>query len=334
MFLTIVYGTRPEFLKVKVLIDLIRHKNPTNLQVIKIEQHTADLGDSGYYDSVVKIVDLVQDRMSNLGANILSSLPTVLSANTTHILVQGDTASVFYSALCGFQLKKKIIHLEAGMRTYDLENPFPEEGYRQIISRITDIHLCPSELEATFLKEEKVKGEIYVVGNTILDLVKSYDFPITNENKVLITLHRRENWDTYRDYVKALYELAQKSVEEFYFLVHMNPSLQGILQDLSGCCPKNMNIIQPLCHKDLIGLLSKCNYVITDSGGIQEEANFLGKHIYVLRKKTERAAISSTNLTLLGVEDIGANIKAGRMSTRGYEYGTGNSCECIYDILF
>jgi UDP-N-acetylglucosamine 2-epimerase (non-hydrolysing) len=334
MLLVITYGTRPEFLKLKILIDYIRKRNPLLLKVIKIEQHTSNLGDTGYYDEVLKIDEIISDRIHNISCNIMSKLPYMIH-NATHILAQGDTASVFFSLLCGFQLRKKVIHLEAGMRTYDLENPFPEEGYRQMISRITDIHLCPSETEYNNLVSEKVKGDIYIVGNTILDLVKSYEIPITYDNNVIVTLHRRENWDSYKESVKSIYELSSKlNTLNFYFLIHMNPSLQTIINDLSGACPKNMKIIEPLPHRDLISLLSSCSFVITDSGGIQEEANFLGKHIYVLRKITERNAISKDKITLIDYNNlININIKNTNYE-QGFEYGNGSSCNNIYEILF
>ena len=124
-------------------------------------------------------------------------------------------------------MAKICIHLEAGMRTYDLDNPYPEEGYRQMISRITDIHLCPSETEKLNLLNEKAKGKIFVVGNTILDLVESYKKPIINKNIVLITLHRRENWTDYSRYLQKLCLLASKHPNiTFKFLAHFNKSLE------------------------------------------------------------------------------------------------------------
>jgi UDP-N-acetylglucosamine 2-epimerase (non-hydrolysing) len=331
MKLCIIYGTRPEFLKLKSLIITIK-ESKISLKVIKINQHINLSEDIGYFDEVLDITQISNDRIANIGANILTKLPIMIS-DITHILAQGDTASVFYSLLCGFQMKKVCIHLEAGLRTYDLDNPFPEEGYRQMISRITNIHLCPSELERHILEQEKNKGKIYVVGNTILDLVKSYNIPITCENKILITLHRRENWSDFKDYIFELTNLAKRNATfYFYFLTHPNPSLKQILNDMDDI-PINFIVMNSLPHIELIELLSKCAFVITDSGGIQEEANFLGKHMYVLRKITERQSISANKITLCNLNNI-KNIDCKIIYHEpGYEYGNGDSCEQILKLF-
>lgn len=327
MNLVIIYGTRPEFLKLKVLIDTLK------CRVIKINQHTHILDDELYIKEILTIDNLCEDRISNIGANILQKLPGLLG-DCTHVLAQGDTASVFYSLLCAFQLRKKCIHLEAGMRTYNLEHPFPEEGYRQMISRITDIHLCPSAKERDLLIQEKVLGAIHVVGNTILDLVVSYGFVSTCEPTVLITLHRRENWLSFKDYILELAKLASANpATTFHFLTHPNPSFQAILESLADKIPTNMRIVGSMPHKELIRLLASCACVMTDSGGIQEEANFLGKHIYVLRKVTERNAIAAHRITLCGLDDIAAIRCDIPNHDAGLEYGDGASCPVIADIL-
>lgn len=332
MKLVIIYGTRPEFLKLKCLIDTFKKHN-IHILVIKIRQHVTILDDIGYFDMCIDIDEISGDRISNIGCSILSKLPCMIN-DTTHILAQGDTATVFYSLLCGFQMKKVCIHLEAGMRTYDLANPFPEEGYRQMISRITDIHLCPSEHEKAILEREQVKGKIFVVGNTILDLVKSYDFPITNEKKVLITLHRRENWLDFKEYIIELAKLIKANQEyTFYFLTHPNPTFKQIINELHEIIPKNMEITDSLPHRGLIKLLSSCSFVITDSGGIQEEANYLGKHMYVLRKTTERQAIHPSKLTLCSIDTI-KNIECKCFEhEQGFEYGDGNSSLAVKNII-
>lgn len=333
MNIAIIYGTRPEFLKLKCLIDLFRLQN-IRLTVIKINQHVNLSEDTGYYDNIINIDDISNNRLSNIGASILTKLPEYIK-QSTHILAQGDTATVFYSLLCGFQMKKICIHLEAGMRTYDLENPYPEEGLRQMISRITDIHLCPSELEQLRLVSEKVKGSIHIVGNTILDLVKSYNIPITYEKKVLITLHRRENWNDFKEYIIQLSDLCcNNSDYTFYFLIHPNPSFHAILTELKERLASNMIIMNSLPHSELITLLSSCSCVITDSGGIQEEANFLGKHMYVLRKVTERQSIPLDKITLCTLDTIHTIDCRIPNHTQGFEYGDGESCDKIISMLY
>lgn len=332
MNIAIVYGTRPEFLKLKCLIDLF-YQQHIAITVIKINQHINLSEDNGYYNHTIHIDTVSTNRISTIGATILTKLPEYIE-NVTHILAQGDTATVFYSLLCGFQMKKVCIHLEAGMRTYDLNNPYPEEGFRQMISRITDIHLCPSEVEEKILLSEKVKGSIHIVGNTILDLVKSYQIPITNDNKILITLHRRENWNDFKEYIIALSELCNKNQNyTFYFLTHPNPSFHTILAELKDRLASNMIIMNSLPHYELIQLLSSCSCVITDSGGIQEEANFLGKHMYVLRKVTERQSIPLHKITLCTLDTIYLIKCTVSCHEQGLEYGNGESCRKILTIL-
>lgn len=330
--ISIIYGTRPEFLKLKCLIDLFR-KNFIPFQVIKVEQHINLIEDKGYYDEILTIDNICEDRISNIGSSILSKLPKLIKSSS-HVLAQGDTATVFFSLLCSFQNNKKNIHLEAGMRTYDLNNPFPEEGYRQMISRITDIHLCPSEIEKKILKDEKVKGQIYVVGNSILDLVKSYKIPIVLENKVIITLHRRENWHSFKNYIiELIYLIKNNSNFTFIFLIHPNPNFKNIINELKEIIPDNLIIQESVTHVELIKLLSKCAFAITDSGGIQEEANFLGKHIFLLRKNSERQSIDESKISLCDINNI-KNIECKYYyHKQGLEYGEGNTCDKIINIL-
>jgi UDP-N-acetylglucosamine 2-epimerase len=332
MNIAIVYGTRPEFLKLKCLIDSFRLQCIA-ITVIKINQHINLSEDNGYYNHTIQIDTLSTNRISNIGATILTKLPEYIE-NATHILAQGDTATVFYSLLCGFQMKKICIHLEAGMRTYDLNNPYPEEGFRQMISRITDIHLCPSEVEEKILYSEKVKGSIHIVGNTILDLVKSYKIPITNDNKILITLHRRENWNDFKEYIIELSDLCNQNQNYiFYFLTHPNPSFHTILSELKDRLASNMIIMNSVPHHELITLLSSCSCVITDSGGIQEEANFLGKHMYVLRKVTERQSIPADKITLCTLDMVHTIDCTIANHKQGVEYGDGQSCAKIITVL-
>lgn len=333
MVLAVVYGTRPEFLKLKKLIDKLR----SSIVVIKIAQHIVITGDDGYYDHVIDITELCEDRMSNIAANIMMKLPVLLKmVGCTKLLAQGDTATVFYSLLCAFQMKITCFHLEAGMRTHNLDQPFPEEGYRQMISRITNIHLCPSTIEFNMLEQEHVGGSKYVVGNTILDLVASYDVEIKWTKTVLITLHRREKWDSFTEYIEQLFELAAINSDfTFIFLTHPNPELIKIVDTVkTRKNVQNITVAPPVDHETLIGILAKCACVITDSGGIQEEANFLGKHIYILRDVTERVAINPINMSLVPLDriciDINCNVEN---HGGGLEYGNGKSIDKICGVL-
>lgn len=320
MKLAVVYGTRPEFLKLKVLIQ---HFNPV---VIRIDQHENYNEDEGFYTHRIEIEN-GPDRLSCIGSSILLKLPDLIR-DCTHVLAQGDTASCFYSLITAYQMKKVCVHLEAGMRTYQMSHPWPEESYRQMISRIASIHLCPSEQEAENLRAERVSGTIHVVGNTILDLVRSYNYSVTYEKKVIVTLHRRENWEHYRELIQKLNRLAQKNLDtQFIFFVHPNPELKRIVHEEGSA----LVVSPPIDHPMLIKLLAECACVITDSGGIQEESNFLGKHIYILREYTERLAIPAHKYTLMpDIENIDVSP---RVHDPGFEYGDGYTVSALSDLI-
>lgn len=325
--LAIIYGTRPEFLKLKILINILRQRQ-VPLKVIRINQHQHLVEDAGFYDTLLDINTQSADRISAVGSSILINLPAVLEG-CTHVLAQGDTATVFYSLLVAFQMGKKVIHLEAGMRTYNLEQPFPEEGFRQMISRITTLHLCPSEREADHLCAERVQPDtIYIVGNTILDLVANYGFVTTKTNNILITLHRRENWAAYDQLLAGIADLATKwPTYTFTFISHPNPALKTKLADFKRA---NLLIVEPMVHKELISALSACSAVITDSGGIQEEANFLGKPTFVLRQQSERRG---TNIYCTSLEAL-ATIDFDKVHGQpDFEYGHGDTCLKIVGLL-
>lgn len=329
MKLCIVYGTRPEFLKLKVLIEQF-----PGAKVIRVLQHRDYTEDKGYYSETLDIdaTEVGGDRLCDVGSNILKKLPSFIN-DCTHVLAQGDTASCYYSLLCAFQMKKSCIHLEAGMRTRDLNNPWPEEAYRQMISRIADIHLCPSNVEKENLLSEKIpENKIYVIGNTILDLVKSYYIDTTPKNKILITLHRRENWNSYGNLIKSIKKLASvNTTYKFYFLTHPNPILKKIIEEENLL--DSVTVLDSLPHRELIELLGESNCVITDSGGIQEEANFLGKFLYVIRKTTERNNIKLHKYKLINECDI-MNIDLSKKNCeQGFEYGRGDSVRKIKDLF-
>jgi len=347
MKLAIVYGTRPEFLKVQVLMDQLKQSSLfENVLFVKINQHTDLVVDSKYMDKTIDFQEIVVDtvgvktgidRISQVGANILVSFSDMIKKEKiTHVLTQGDTASVFYTMLCAFQMQVKCIHLEAGMRTFDLGNPFPEEGYRQMISRITDLHLCPSIDEYNNLVQEGISSSrIVVVGNTILDLVRLYGIPITHEKVVLVTVHRRENWPQYKTIVDNIFQLAKKSQQfTFLFVMHYNKDLQSIVQSFEK--PENVELHLPMAHRQTIEIISKCAAVITDSGGIQEEANYLGKLCIVIRKITERNQVQHLRLVpdpanLLQI-DLEKEYEKGPL-TQSFSYGDGYAVEKVVELL-
>jgi UDP-N-acetylglucosamine 2-epimerase (non-hydrolysing) len=273
-----IFGTRPEFLKIKPVITASNNQ----IKTLFVKQHT-DIIDFGDNDFSVDIENNCLNRLNSIFEQIFKKTESIISQFDA-ILIQGDTATVAATAMVAYHLKKKIIYLESGLRTYDLENPFPEEGYRQIVSRIADINLCPTKLSAKNLKKERIKGQIHIVGNTSLDNLIKYKNNSSYSNKILITLHRNENLPIIKDWLSEIDKIAEKNKDlQFIYPVHPNPIIKA---EADNC--KYINKIDPLQHLELINLLKDCKFVITDSGGIQEEACFLNKKIIVCRKTTER----------------------------------------------
>ena len=268
------FGTRPEWLKIKPLIKelgkyklLFTGQHPDLLKDIKVD-YRITIGNS-------------DNRLDQLISDCLLQFP---DGDFDSVLVQGDTASAFACAVAAFNRQKKIYYLEAGLRSYNLEHPYPEEGYRQMIARISDVNLCPTELSRDNLISEKVNGICHIVGNTVLDNLLDYKNQCEYTNKVLVTLHRRENHHWMNEWFTELNNIAKENPDlEFILPTHPNPNVQkhrGILT--------HVNVIEPLNHSELLELLVKVKFVISDSGGLQEEGSFFNKKVIVCRKTTER----------------------------------------------
>ena len=273
----VVYGTRPEYLKVKTLIGL-----SDSIDSLFVKQHT-DIIDFGSFNHSIQIDNPCGNRLNSIFEQVFLKAEKIIN-DYDNIVIQGDTATVAAISLVAYHLKKKIFYIEAGLRSFDWENPFPEEGYRQMVSRIATVNLCPTELAAQNLKEEKVLGGVHVVGNTILDALTSYKNETSYGDRVLITLHRTENLQLLPDWFKAINKAAASHPSlEFIYPVHPNPIITQEAAKL-----KNVTLLDPLEHDDFLKILKDCRFVISDSGGIQEEGSFLNKKIIVCRKTTER----------------------------------------------
>ena len=279
------FGTRPEWLKIKPLIKVL-----DDYQLLFTGQHP-DLLKDLKVDYKITIKDN-PNRLDQLISDCLLQFP---EGKFDSVLVQGDTASAFACAVAAFNKKKKIYYLEAGLRSYNLDHPYPEEGYRQMISRISDVNFCPTQLSSDNLYKEKTNGINYIVGNTVLDNLLPYKDKCEYTNKVLITLHRRENHHWMNQWFKEVDELAKNNPDlDFILPLHPNPNVQKHKHLL-----KNVNVVKPLSHPELLDLLVKCKLVISDSGGLQEEGSFFNKKIIVCRETTERPeAIETGHLHL------------------------------------
>jgi UDP-N-acetylglucosamine 2-epimerase len=261
------------------------------------------------------------------------NIPDEFLKNVTYILVQGDTTSVTGLALSALHRQIPVIHLEAGLRTYDTENPYPEENNRRIVSTIAKIHLCPTELNRQNLESEHTLGDIYVVGNTVLDNLIHYKDKCEYTNKVLVTLHRRENHEQIDVWFNKINNLAKENPElEFILPIHPNPNVlkhRDILSDVT--------VIDPLTHSDLLELLVKTKMVITDSGGLQEECSFFNKKCLVCRKVTERPeSIGSSSYLINEPIDLkpifDTQIKTYQINVKS-PYGDGYASKKIINIF-
>jgi UDP-N-acetylglucosamine 2-epimerase (non-hydrolysing) len=262
------------------------------------------------------------------------NLPNEWFNDVKYILVQGDTTSVVGLSLSALHRKIKIIHLEAGLRTYDNKNPFPEENNRRIVSSIADIHLCPTiNNKNNLIKENIPEDKIFVVGNTGLDNLVEYKNKISYENTVLITIHRRENHESIESWFTEINKIASKYKNiEFILPIHPNPNVKKFKKIL-----KNIKVIEPLSHEDLLSYLVRCKLVITDSGGLQEECSFLNKKCLVCRTVTERP--ESIGLSSFIVDDYSKLELMFNEHINDYfikndcPYGEGNSSKKIISIF-
>ena len=216
------YGTRPEFIKIKPLIDEME-KEKIPFKILFTGQHKTI--SNGRFDYYLNGLDFSKNRLDSIIMNCMN-IPDEFYNGVTHILVQGDTTSVTGLALSALHRQIPVIHLEAGLRTYDTDNPYPEENNRRIVSTIAKIHLCPTNQNKENLLNENTLGDIYVVGNTVLDNLVGYKDKCEYTNKVLVTLHRRENHDQIQTWFNQINDLAKENPDlEFILPIHPNTKI-------------------------------------------------------------------------------------------------------------
>lgn len=328
------YGTRPEWIKIKPLIEEFK-KNDFSYKILFSGQQE-DIGQFDY-DWRINIANR-ENRLDSIVHDSMNVL-TNLDNNITHVLVQGDTTSALAIALSAFHHGFKVIHLEAGLRTYDKENPYPEEINRRIISQIADIHFCPTEQNAQNLYNEHITSKhIYVVGNTAIDNLVSWKKNVdiySNSNLVLITLHRRENHHWMDEWFIEINKIAKKyNYLTFIFPVHPNPNVQKhkTLIDAS-----NIMLVEPYNHNDFLNVMVNSRLVITDSGGIQEECSFFNIRCLVCRKVTERPEALGLSSVLVKSPSELSVIFDKYVNDYQFQYecpfGNGHSAEKIVNIL-
>ena len=271
------FGTRPEWLKIKPLVKIM---DRCDYKLLFTGQHTDLLSDIDV-DYQINI-NQSDNRLDSIISQCMVQFP---NDEFRGVLVQGDTASTFGCSLSAFNRGLKIYYLEAGLRTRNLQHPYPEEGYRQMISRISDVNFTPTEISAQNLRDEIVSGKIYVVGNTSIDNLIEYKDKCEYTNKILVTLHRRENHSIIDMWFKEINNLAKHYTDlQFVLPLHSNPNVQKHRDILT-----HLQIVNPMGHDELINVLRISKFVITDSGGLQEEGSFFNKKVIVCREVTERS---------------------------------------------
>jgi len=296
--------------------------------------------------------------LSELTSRMVASLEPILLAETPDmVVVQGDTTSTFAGALAAFYHQIDVAHVEAGLRTGDMRQPFPEEMNRILVSRIAAVHFAPTERAANALRLERVNpGGIFVTGNTGIDAVLSVcerldvgtaqTWPWLDAKKrlVLITSHRRENFGSGLDRsMRALRTLASRGDIQIVCPVHRNPNVIGTAQRLLAGLP-NVVLLEPLPYISFVDLMRRSYLILTDSGGIQEEAPSLGKPVLVLREKTERPeAVEAGTVKLVGTNEeaivrevtllLDDQAEYERMTAIHNPYGDGRACKRIADVM-
>lgn len=315
-----VFGTRPETIKMAPLVKELKSRNEIETIVCVTAQHREML------DQVLSAFDIVPDfdldimkkgqSLSDITSQVLKGIEDVIeTAKPDIILVHGDTTTTFAGALAAFYNQVAIGHVEAGLRTYNKYSPFPEEINRQFVGTVADLNFAPTEVSRqNLLKEGKPEETIVVTGNTAIDALKTtvredYNHEILDWAKgsrlIVMTAHRRENQgEPMRSMFKAIRRIAEKYDDvKIVYPVHLNPAVVNAAKEIFDDCER-IRLIKPLEVIDFHNLLSRAYMILTDSGGIQEEAPSLGKPVVVLRDTTERPeGVAAGTLKLAGTDE-------------------------------
>ena len=358
-----VFGTRPEAIKMAPLVQELAGREEIDSLCCVTAQHREML------DSVLQVFHLKPDwdlnimtprqTLSTITSKCLTGMDEAIDAlKPDLILVHGDTSTTFAGALSAFYHQIPVGHVEAGLRTYDKYSPFPEEMNRKLVSAIADLYFCPTENNRQNLMREGITDGLFITGNTVIDALKTtvhkdYRFttPILNaldydrKKVLLVTCHRRENYgEPMRNIMLALREIAQRNEDvELVYPVHLSPVVrESVTRYLAGT--PRIHLIDPLAADEMHNLMARCYLVLTDSGGLQEEAPALGKPVLVLRRETERPeAVAAGTVKLAGVEQ--ATILAmteellhdraaySVMARAVNPYGDGHACQRIAEAI-
>lgn len=355
-----VFGTRPEAIKMCPVVNELKSREEIKTVVCVTGQHREML------DMVLKTFNVVPDydlsimrnrqTLFDVTTNILNTIKEVLEKERPDIvLVHGDTSTTFVTALACFYLQIPIGHVEAGLRTYNLYSPFPEEFNRQAVGIISQFNFAPTQMaKENLLKEQKNPDTIYVTGNTAIDALKTtvqkdYTHPelewAKDSRLIMITAHRRENLgQPMRNMFKAIRRIMDEHSDcKAIYPIHMNPAVREVAQEILGD-DERIHIIEPLDVLDFHNFLANAYLILTDSGGIQEEAPSLGKPVLVMRDTTERPeGVKAGTLKLVGTDEnqiyqsfkelLENEVAYQKMSQASNPYGDGFASQRIADII-
>lgn len=317
-----VFGTRPEAIKMAPVVkELEKHPDKIRSLVLVSAQHREML------DQVLEIFNVKTDydlnvmtsnqQLSGVTAAILNGMEPILQKEKVDfILVQGDTTTTFVASLIGFYHRIPVGHVEAGLRTHDMYYPFPEELNRVMTSRLATLHFAPTTLSQKHLLDEGVNPErVFVTGNTVIDAFlsiagteRTFDKDEKKQRTILLTAHRRENWGKPLENIcNAVLEVVNTHPDvNVIFPVHLNPNVQKVVRSILADHPR-IQLMEPLGYEEFAKYIKEATLILTDSGGIQEEAPSLGKPVLVLRNETERQeAVEAGTVKLIGTnyEDV------------------------------
>ena len=361
-----VIGTRPEAIKLAPIILECQQRGSFEVKVCSTGQHKELLKSAFEQWNIVPDIELAVmesgQGLNQLLSKLLRELDKVMSeVNPDCVVVQGDTSSCLAGALAAFHREIPVYHVEAGLRTYDKTAPFPEELNRQMVSRIADIHFAPTEKnKQALLMEGIAEKDILITGNTVIDALMMCQKNVAPESNpeiqklqriydpekklLLVTGHRRENMGAgFSELIEALRELASEPSIQVIYPLHMNPAVRKPMIDALGST-EGIFLIESLGYEAFIWLMSKSFLIISDSGGVQEEAPSLNKPVLVLREQTERQeAVEAGTVKLIGtlreaivqeVRELMVNKEAYLdMTQKSNPYGDGRAAKRIVDFL-
>lgn len=363
--LLFIFGTRPEAIKMAPLILAAKKDNSFEVTVCVTGQHQAMLHQVLDFFYIKPDYDLAvmqpNQSLFTVTSSILQALePVITKEKPDLILVQGDTTTAFVGALAAFYFKTKVAHIEAGLRSQQKYSPFPEEINRILAGCLSDYHFAPtSKARDNLLREGKDQETISVVGNTVIDALflaldnikehedsfrKNFSFINFSKKIILVTGHRRESFgQPFLDICQALAEIAKDDTVEIIYPVHLNPNVRKPVFDVLANI-KNIHLIDPLDYPQLVWMMNKSYFVLTDSGGIQEEAPSLGKPVLVMREVTERTeGIDAGSCLLVGTKkekivQFSKQLLQGKelyekMSSANNPYGDGTSSQKILSLI-